>query len=287
MRNEIFGDDFLRRLDLLGIRLKNQMEGGLTGARKSMSKGTSVEFSDFREYTPGDDFRRIDWNAYARFGKLYLKLFMEEKEAAFTILIDGSQSMAMDGKDETALKMAAALGYMAFKGQDRFRYLLFTGGQCIDSGLLNGRTGFMRGLDFLRKAEFSGKNDLENAKGFLKPMKGGSFILSDFLWEGGTQKLLGYLGYCKQETALFQVLSKAELEPIWDGGTRLIDSEDGKKLDLVLNPILLEKYKKELELFIDEIKDSALKYGATHVVIDAGEPFEKVFMNSLMGVRVI
>lgn len=287
MRNEIFGDDFLRKMDMLGIRLKNQMEGGLTGARKSMSKGTSVEFSDFREYYPGDDYRRIDWNAYARFGKLYLKLFMEEKEAVFTILIDGSQSMALDGKDEMAIKMAAALGYMAFKGQDRFRYLLFSGGQCIDSGLLSGRPGFMRGLDFLRKAEFSGSNNLDEAKGFLKPIKGGSFILSDFLWENGTEKLLGYLGYCKQETAMFQILSKAELNPTWDGGIRLIDSENESRLDLVLNPIILEKYKKELELFIDEIKDSALKYGAAHVVVDAGEAFEKVFMNSLKGVNAL
>lgn len=295
MRKDLFSEDFLRRLELLSIHLKSQMEGGLTGIRKSMSKGTSVEFSDFREYTPGDDFRRIDWNAYARFGKLYLKLFMEEKEALFHVLIDGSSSMGMDGKGDRTLQMAAALGYLAQKGQDRFRYLFFSGDGVGDSGVLSGGRGFNKGLDFLSRMEFSGTSNLKEMKKHMKPAKGGTFLLSDFFWDDSSDRAtadllettLNFLGYCRQETAFLQVLSKNDWDPTWDGGVRFIDAETEEKLDLVLNPIRLKQYEKELEHFIDEIKDAGQKHGAAHVIIHVEEPFEKVFVNSLKGVHLI
>ena len=109
-------DKTLARLDALALRLKNRTRGAAGGARRSSALGSSAEFSDFREYVPGDDVRRVDWNAYARFERLFLKLFMEEQEAEITLLVDASRSMK--AKWETCLVCAEMLGYLALTGGD-------------------------------------------------------------------------------------------------------------------------------------------------------------------------
>lgn len=101
-------DKTLARLDALALRLKNRTRGAAGGARRSSALGSSAEFSDFREYVPGDDVRRVDWNAYARFERLFLKLFMEEQEAEITLLVDASRSMK--AKWETCLVCAEMPG---------------------------------------------------------------------------------------------------------------------------------------------------------------------------------
>ena len=87
-------DSFLSRLDTLSLAMRGRAQGGGGGSRRSRQTGSSAEFSDYREYVPGDDIRRLDWNAYARFDKLFLKLFMEEQESLVTVLLDASASMA-------------------------------------------------------------------------------------------------------------------------------------------------------------------------------------------------
>ncbi|MDP4178692.1 MAG: DUF58 domain-containing protein, partial [Bacillota bacterium] len=93
MEEKIFDTEFLKKLDSIALNANITMSEGSSGSRKSKSKGSSVEFSDYREYTAGDDFRRVDWNAYGRFDRLFVKLFMEEREALINIFIDSSKSM--------------------------------------------------------------------------------------------------------------------------------------------------------------------------------------------------
>ena len=81
MIRDLLTNEYMARLDVLDLAVKKRLGGISAGARKSTAKGSSLEFSDFREYTQGDDLRRIDWNSYARFGRLYTKLFNEEKHA--------------------------------------------------------------------------------------------------------------------------------------------------------------------------------------------------------------
>lgn len=84
---------FFDRISRLRLAMGHRASMNLTGNRKSTQKGSSTEFSDFREYMPGDDIRRIDWNAYGRLDRLYIKEYMEEKEAVVSILLDTSASM--------------------------------------------------------------------------------------------------------------------------------------------------------------------------------------------------
>ena len=84
---------FFEKLSRFRLQMGHKSSMNLSGNRKSVQKGSSTEFSDFREYMPGDDIRRIDWNAYGRLDRLYIKEYMEEKEAVVSVLIDTSASM--------------------------------------------------------------------------------------------------------------------------------------------------------------------------------------------------
>ena len=74
----ILEEEFLKKLDAFSLAMRAYARGGAGGLRRSRALGSSVEFSDYRTYAPGDDPRRVDWNAYARFDRLFLKLFLEE-----------------------------------------------------------------------------------------------------------------------------------------------------------------------------------------------------------------
>ena len=130
MQEKIFDDDFFQKLNTLKLSLNMRLNQGMSGARKSGAKGTSVEFSDFREYMLGDDIRRIDWNAYGRMDKLFIKQFMEEKEGIYHIFLDTSKSMdyGEPKKSRLALQIAGALSYLVLNNLDRVYVTQMSGG---------------------------------------------------------------------------------------------------------------------------------------------------------------
>ena len=113
---EALTKEYLAKLGAISIALRQKLSvNGYSGARRSSAKGSSLEFSDYRNYVAGDDLRRVDWNNYARFGKLYLKLFLEEKQGAVNVFLDVSGSMQQDDKFLTAKKMATFLHILDYK----------------------------------------------------------------------------------------------------------------------------------------------------------------------------
>jgi len=90
----VFDEAFLRQLERLLLLMRAPVRGGLKGGRRSVKRGQSVEFADYREYALGDDLRQLDWNVLARLEKLFVKLFIEEEDVTITVLLDGSASMA-------------------------------------------------------------------------------------------------------------------------------------------------------------------------------------------------
>lgn len=121
MKEMIFDEAFMQQLERLQMAIALRLHEGMQGGRRSLAKGASLEFSDFREYEPGDDFRRIDWTAYGRLDKLFVKVFMEEKEAIFNLFVDTSKSMdfGTPTKGKTSLQIVAALSYIIMSRQDR------------------------------------------------------------------------------------------------------------------------------------------------------------------------
>ena len=244
----MLSEDFLRRLDALRIVLRSPAQGGAGGLRRSKALGTSVEFSDFREYAPGDDLRRLDWNAYARFDRLFLKLFMEEQETQVNILLDASASMAMHGKWEAAQALAQLLGYLALRGGDRVT-LYALGGEAAHSPALSGRAGYMRAAEFLQKTVPTGELKLCKAVPRL-PLRAGRgvcLLITDLMSPDGYETALQSLRYRKQETTLLHLLSPWEMNPALEGMARLIDRETGEAREMMISGDLLRRYREALD----------------------------------------
>ena len=136
----VFDEGFLRQLERLGVLMKQPVRGGLKGGRRSVKRGQSVEFADYREYALGDDLRQLDWNVLARLEKLFVKLFVEEEDVTISFLVDASPSMAF-GRPEKLLfakRAAAALGYIGLGSEDRVVVTALTGRTARRQGGLRG-----------------------------------------------------------------------------------------------------------------------------------------------------
>ena len=276
---KIVDSDFLKKLEAIAIKSKMLMNEGAGGNRKSRSKGSSVEFSDFREYSAGDDFRRIDWNAYGRFDKLFVKLFMEEREAFINIFVDCSKSMDFGNikKWDIGLKLSAIIAYLALGNMDRICINLMKDGGLRQSQPMTGRVSFDRCISFLENIEFSGSTDIYKCiklKEFHN--RGISVIVSDFFTPEGVEETIKYLLFKKQEVILIHVLADEEINPFMEGQVRLVDSETGNVRDIAVTPAVFKRYQQELKRFINTIKEYANKMGVTYIQVSSEQSIEKV-----------
>src|SRR5262245_27472472 len=126
----------LRQLEQFQLLAARRAKSSSKGERRSRARGQSVEFADYRNYVPGDDFRYLDWNLYGRLEKLFLKLYEEERELPVRIFLDASESMTFGEprKFDFALRVAAAVGYVAMCGFDRVSVIPFPSAEIRNGG---------------------------------------------------------------------------------------------------------------------------------------------------------
>ncbi len=273
-----FNAEFYKSLSKFRMNLKMRLAAGANGGRKSNAKGSSVEFSDFREYLPGDDIRRIDWNAYARFDRLFIKLFMEEKEGLFRIYLDGSASMnyGENSKEVLAKRIAAALSYCILDHSDRVILNFLKGNKCETFKGVTGKQGFSRITDNLSVMKPEGENDLlksitsEDIK-----RRGMSIVISDF-YTSDLESVIKYLAHKKQEIFLIQVLSKEELSPELSGTFSLVDSETGKNIKVTGSSSLEKDYSATKDRFLKNIEGLCKKYGAKYILASTENSYESI-----------
>lgn len=276
---KLFDREFFAGLSRLSLMIKKKPQAGLSGGRKSAAKGSSVEFSDFREYLLGDDVRYIDWNAYGRLDKLFVKLFMEEKEGIFHILIDGSSSM-LYGKDRKARQLAAMLAYMAIKNLDRvYVSFLYEDGKVQASRGLTGQRAFEELLLLLEGMPFYGKTALfDSIRKTPFHGRGMTMVISDFFDSGDKEELFRFLIFKKQEIALVHLLSEEEREPSFAGSSNLIDEETKKELRLTMTSRTKAAYQKSLGEMEEALGQLSSKYGAIYLPCVAEKEPERVLL---------
>ena len=273
----MLSDAFLARLDTLRLAVRGRAAGGAGGSRRSRQTGSSAEFSDYREYIPGDDIRRIDWNAMARFDKVFLKLFMEEQESAVTVLLDGSASMGE--KWEAARQAAEAVGYLALTGGDRLRVICLQADGNRISPPMSGRQAYARLEQFLDTCAPRGAGNLTKSVMRAEGLrKGLCFLISDCYAEDGIGTALDSLRYRRQECAVIQVMSAFELNPELDGAVKLTDSESGESVDLLADREALENYLGTLASFLDGVRETCFRRETPCALLDAGQNFEEIWI---------
>lgn len=280
LKSQLFDSDFLKKLEQLVITSKITLVDGAAGNRKSRAKSSSVEFSDYREYSIGDDFKRIDWNAYGRFEKLFIKLFMEEREAPVHIFLDNSKSMdwGEPNKGIASRRLAAALSYISLSSYDRVSLV------CLNNTVdkykpdLRGKNSFTQILNLLENLEYSGTTDIFNtiAKFNLKSGKGISIVISDLFTKGNLLDMINYLQFKKQEIYICHVLAPQEVEPEIGMSLRLIDIESGEFRDVTSSPDLIKSYKKVYKRFITNIEEICKKRGVNYIFMESSLPVERM-----------
>ena len=282
----MLSDAFLARLDTLRLAVRGRAAGGAGGSRRSRQTGSSAEFSDYREYIPGDDIRRIDWNAMARFDKVFLKLFMEEQESAVTVLLDGSASMGE--KWEAARQAAEAVGYLALTGGDRLRVICLQEAGNRMSPQLSGRQAYARLEQFLDTCVPQGGGTLtEKVMRTEGLRKGLCFLISDCYEEDGIGTALDSLRYREQECAVIHTMSAFELDPALDGALKLTDSENGDAVNLLADREALESYRRALEKFLEDVRECCFRRETPYALLDAGRDFEEEWIPLVSGAGMI
>ncbi|MCY3945243.1 MAG: DUF58 domain-containing protein, partial [Anaerolineaceae bacterium] len=220
----VFDERTLRRLEQVMLWSQRARAGAMKGERRSIRRGTSIEFADYRDYAYGDDLRRLDWNVYARLQRPYIKLLEDEEDLALHILIDASVSMdwpagdadAERNKFRHAQRLAAGLAWCALASNDRTQLHGVNGAGSATFGPHRGRGHNLRLLDFIADLQPAGEVDLDAVlrEQALRGARPGLFVLiSDMYTPVNLTDALNELAAAGHELLLLHLLSPEELEP--------------------------------------------------------------------------
>lgn len=293
MSNMVINEEFLAQLEVLQMHIKDNVAGLFGGNHQSRTHGSSCEFDDYRDYSAGDDISKIDWNAYARFDKLYLKLYLDERRLHTRIYIDASRSMVHGSteKAEQALRMAAALAYLSICQLDKVSIYIVrdkTTSALIEN--ISGKESFIRVVGALNEIEFSGDCCISDA---ILPEKVGygdgmSVIISDFLTEANYEDAIEYFVAKKRHVLCVQVLSSEELSPVIRGKVHFFDSEDMEKYYRKnIDRDIMKAYRDALQYVIDTTRDFCLERGADYLLCPANISLGELFFGNLMDAGVV
>ena len=227
----VIDEAFIRLLEGHDLCVGRLMNGLFGGTRRVHGFGQSAEFADFRPYTPGDEFKRVDTNLYARFGVPIIRLCTDERQLHHRILLDTSASMAWGEprKSISALRLCASLGYLAVQASDRVSVFTLSGTGCGEvCRNVTGREAFLRALSLLEDVRFRGNVDL--GASILRCPGAGStggvdFLISDLLTDSDWRSAVDRLLDAGREVNIVRVLSPDEITPSLRGRLRLIGSE--------------------------------------------------------------
>lgn len=289
---------------LARFRLANQhrVQGRYAGVHRSRRLGESLDFADEREYVAGDDPRTIDLNASRRLGRLLVKLYEAEDEAAVRVVVDLSASMGFGAKLTVARQVAAAFAALAANGQDRVRVLLVGGSRdggppvTIDAGPWFRGPTTLPAVEHRLQASATPDHDgdppgrahlaaaIRQARG--EGPRGPAVLVSDLLFEGW-HGALRTLAAGRGDALLVHVLGREDLDPSLRGDLRLVDAETGRDLEVGIDESTLDQYAAARDAWLAEVEETCGTFGIGYArTIDDTEVAD-LLLNDLRGLGVV
>ena len=264
MPDPLFDDNFLKKLEYLNLIARRLVFGRRQALRASVKKGASIEFKDFREYSPGDDPRTVDWMAYARLGELYIKLFRQEEELDLWVLLDASQSMNFGepNKFDHARRIAAALAYIGMANMDSASVVPFNDELRPGRERMRGRGQIFRLLEFLRSTNTAGTTNLPGAiQRFCSRVRRPSLVvlLSDFYGLERAREAIDQLRYGRHQIHVIQLVSPWERDPPIRGELQLVDVETSAHENLTITDSMLRRYKVAFAQLAEDLKRYSMR----------------------------
>ena len=279
MSEPLLDPALLARLENIQLNSRSRLIGRFAGEHRSRRYGTAVDFADFREYVPGDDFRRIDYHVLARLDQLLIKLYESDDELVLRLLVDTSGSMAIGGKLRQAARIAGALGFVALTGHDvvTAHTVPMNGG----APRFHGR-GAVPGLfSYLSDLEAAGTTPFAHAAGHLLSQPGPAgmtVVLSDLLtpeWPA-----LVRLRARGSDLVVLHILAPEDTDPELTGDFQLVDDEDGSRLQVSLTPESVELYRSRIAAWQREVTERCHSIGATYVPVSVDDDVERLLLTS-------
>jgi uncharacterized protein (DUF58 family) len=281
---------FLEKLERLTLEWQKSFNGLVGGRHTSRFAGAGQEFLEHRNFHHGDDLRAVNWRAYLRFDKLFLKMFQIEPRVPVRLLLDSSASMAAAAapgewtKFDYARRIAAALVYVGLVRLDSILLQPFASAllePCLASG---GRHRFQTAELYLRQLRAGGKtNFLETARQYCRayPQRGLTIVISDFLDDSDCAQPLQYLADFGHELLLIQLWSEQDRRPSDDGEVELVDAESGAQVRLAVDKPTRESYTDAFDRHASEVRRVALRNGGRYAGLSTQVPLEEAVFGSL------
>lgn len=279
---------WLMRIKSLELRAKVIVEGFWKGIHRSPYHGFSVEFTEYRQYTPGDDPRYIDWRLYARSDRFYIKKFEDETNLRCHLLVDRSRSMGYGSvgysKAQYAGTLAATVGYLLFTQGDAVGLATFDD-QIRDYLPPRNRPGYLRRLMMTLESQPEGRaTDLDAALRRIAQMltrRGLIVLISDLLSSiDRLESDLGYLCASGHDVVIFNVLDPAELSFDFDSPALFCDIESGR--DRYVDPAAAQAdYKRRITEHLDKVAFICRNLGIDYHLFATDRPFDLALLEFL------
>jgi uncharacterized protein (DUF58 family) len=284
--------EFLEKLERLTIHWQKSFAGLVGGHNMSHFAGAGQEFLDHRNFHHGDDLRAVNWRAYLRLEKLFLKMFQVEPRVPVRLLLDLSDSMLAHGgrKMEYARQLCAVLCYVGLVRHDSIEVHGFT--NRLTQRLLStgGRHRIPGVMDALSQMEARGRTDyLAMVREFISTysQRGLVVVVSDFLDDGSCERGLQYLMDFGHELMLLQVWADEDRVPPWVGELELHDAETGEDLKLDFDAGARERYTRAFDEYASTIQNIANRSGGRYAGMATSQSLESVVFGDLIKAKGI
>ncbi len=281
-----------RRLEPLMLVAKKVRVGAIKGDRRSIKRGTSIEFADYRNYVAGDDLRQLDWNIYARLERPYIKLLEDEEDLATHLILDASASMDFppEGEPEQhkllyAKRIIAGLAYVSLTSGDRLTLTAINDRRLATFGPTRGRAQSIPMLRFVGDIAADGITDLDSALSdyAIRARRPGlTIVVSDmFSLEGAYLDGLNALLSRGHEVAFAHVLAPEEVRPPVAGDLSLVDVETELQQEVTVDGAMLGIYQQRLAAWRADIREECLRRGAHYFPLETDAPWERLILSDM------
>ncbi len=288
----------LEKLERLALRWQKSFLGLFGGHNPSRFPGPGQEFLDHRHFHQGDDLRSVNWRAYMRLERLFLKLFQMEPRVPVRIFLDTSESMACgasgygpgEPKFAYACRLSAMLCYVGLVRLDTIVLQPFSGSLAENYKAQGGRHRFAPALRFLQGLETRGRSDFQaTVARFISgnPARGLAVMVSDFLDPNGCEKPLQHLADFGHELLLVHLAGPDDRSPAWPGDLDLIDAETGDTRQISLDDRVRAHYQQAYDEFCTSLQYLALRNRGRYVALPTDTTVEEAIFGPLVASRGI
>jgi len=287
--SRLFDAETMRSYEGAGLLARRLVRGRLRAERRSFTRGMSVEFAEYRPFVSGDDWRAIDWHAYARWRQLVLKLFVEEEDLHVHLLLDCSRSMdwGIPTKFDQARRVLAGLAYLALANLDRAAFVPLGSSSGKGFPPCRGRNRFPSLLSAVADCPADGGavglNDSVRTWLRSRPRRGLVILISDLFGtdDGDARLAMDRIRHAGHEVGVIQTLTSDEIHAPNPGEYEFEDCESGLVRQIVIDPAAATRFEDRARTFLATVDSHARRHALSFLRIQNDTPISGVLSSVL------